>query len=227
LLRDPEGIESQVIHDLLNPSGGDILEIGCGDGRLTGELLGISDTLLGMDPDPGSISQARDLLENGVKLVLGSGEDIPFPDDSFDTAVFSFSLHHQDPFKALEEARRVLRPDGRILVLEPVERSIITMLFTFLHDESRKYERAEAAIAGSGLKELRSGSFRFQWMFENFHEMAGYLFDHYSMEPDLVIKDQMAKLLGNRRHSKPLGIEDITRYWLLQDDLYENQASAR
>jgi ubiquinone/menaquinone biosynthesis C-methylase UbiE len=227
LLRDPENIESNFIRNTLGPAAGTVLEIGCGDGRLTAELLSISDTILALDPDPDSIGKARHLLGRGVKLILGSGEDIPLPDDSFDTAVFSLSLHHQDPVKALEEARRVVSPGGRILILEPVEHSIITMLFALLHDESRKYERAEVAIAGASLKELRSGSFRFLWMFEDFHEMAGYLFDYYSMEPDLVKKDRMAKLLGNRRHSKPLGIEDITRYWLLQDDLYGNQASAR
>ena len=120
LLRDPDNIESQFLHNILSPSAGKILEIGCGDGRLTAELLKVSDGILALDPDPGSIEKARYLLEKGVRLILGSGESLPLADNTIDTVIFSQSLHHHpDPGNALDQAQRSLKEGGRILVMEP------------------------------------------------------------------------------------------------------------
>ncbi len=215
---DPEGKEKQAITELLGPSAGDLLEIGCGDGRLTRELADMCSTLTALDPELSSVIEAHVDLSGRARFLTGSGEDLPLADDCADTVVFSLSLHHQDPVKALVEARRVLRERGRILVLEPVEYSLMNMLFAFLHDESGEYERAEMAIDGSGLKEIQSGSIRTQWVFEDFAEMTGYLFDYYGLESDPEKEEGMAQLLGERRDLEPLHIEDITRFWLLQEN---------
>ena len=73
------------------------------------------------------------------------------------------------------------------------------------------------AINSSGLKELRSGSVRTQWVFESFEEMASYLFDYMELDADPECEGAMAKLLGDRRMSAPLHVEDITRFWLLAE----------
>ena len=215
--RDPEGKEKQVITELLGSSTGDLFEIGCGDGRLTRELAALFGTLTALDPELPSVMAARVDLLGRTKFLAGSGEDLPLVDDCADTVIFSLSLHHQDSVKALEEARRVLRENGHILVLEPVEHSLLTMLFAVLHDESEEYEKAETAIDLSGLKELRSGSVKTSWVFEDFAEMKNYMFDYFSLESDLEREKDMAKLLGERRYLKPLHIEDITRFWLLRE----------
>lgn len=213
--RDPDGKEKQVIAKLLGPSTGDLFEIGCGDGRLTRELAALFGILTALDPELPSVMEARVDLSGRARFLVGSGEDLPLFDDSADTVVFSFSLHHQDSVKALEEARRVLRENGHLLVLEPVGHSLLTMLFAVLHDESGEYKRTEAAMNNSGLIEMQTGSFKTQWVFEDFTEMTGYLFDHFDLEPDLEKEKDMAQLLGERRMLKPLCIEDITRFWLL------------
>ena len=216
MLRDPEGIEAKTIRELLGPSTGDILEVGCGDGRLTASMMDGSDRLVGLDPDHGSIDKARPLAGDGVILILGSGESIPLADDIFDIVVFSLSLPHQDPVKALEEARRVMRRSGKILILEPVEHSLMTMLYSLLEDESEEYEKAEVAIRASGLREVRSHSLRTRWVFDDFDEMSGYLFGYFGFEVQPEKEKAMADLLGERCKQKPLSIEDITRFWLLE-----------
>jgi len=225
MLRDPENIESNFIRDLLGPSAGVVLEIGCGDGRLTGELATISNNILAIDPDLTSIEKARHLLGNKIKLVMGSGEYIPLADNTVDTVVFSLSLHHHpDPDNALAQARRVLRERGRILILEPVADSPLNNLFRIIHDEDDAYDRAVDAIDKCGLEIADRGTYETVWRFDDFEEMVGHLFGYFDIEPDPESMDQMARLLGDHRELIPLDIEDITRYWLLQPDPGKDRA---
>lgn len=90
----------------LSPSA-DVLEVGAGHGRLLHFLSrrGHSGRLVGLDPQPGASVQT------------GSAEDLPFPTASFDVVLMVRMLSHcTEPLQALTEARRVLRPDGRIFI---------------------------------------------------------------------------------------------------------------
>ena len=225
--RDPDSREEQIIAEVLGPSVGDLLEIGCGDGRLTGKLAEVCQTLTALDTELLWVMEAGDSFVRGARFLSASGEDLPLTDNCVDAVVFSLSLHHQNPFKALKEARRVLRENGRILVLEPVQHSLMTMLFAFLHDESYEYEQAEAAIDSSGLRIMLSGSVRTRWIFEDFAEMNDYLFNYFNLAPDAEKGNLMARLLGARRTLKPLCIEDITRFWLLREEPDPSQAGVQ
>ena len=219
MLRDPETIESNFIRDILSPWAGDVLEVGCGDGRLTGELSSISDSVLGLEPDPASIDKARHLLESGIKLVLGSGESIPLADNSVDTVVFSLSLHHHpDPDNALAQARRVMKGQGRILVLEPAAGPPINILFTLLHDEDEAYDRAAAAVSKCGLRLTDLGSYNTIWRYDDFEEMVKHLYSYFDLEPEEPQVKAMENILGTQAKDRPLDIEDTTRWWLLQPD---------
>jgi ubiquinone/menaquinone biosynthesis C-methylase UbiE len=217
MLRDPQNIESKFIRDILGPNAGNVLEIGCGDGRLTAELMEVSENLLGLDPDRISIEKARHLLEGGARLILGSGEDLPLPGDAVDTVVFSLSLHHHpDPGNALAQAQRVLKTDGRILVLEPEAEAPTNQLFRIIHNEDDAYVRAIAAIDMCDMEITLEGTYETSWRFDDLDEMTRHLFSYFELEPDPGSCDLMARQLGDRRDSRPLDIVDITRYWLLQ-----------
>jgi SAM-dependent methyltransferase len=215
--RDPEKTEARLIRKCLSAVAGIALEIGCGNGRLTAELAQVAANLIAADPYVNELRSARRHVEMPVDFVAAFGESLPIAANGIDTVVFTLSLHHQEPHKALQEARRVLKDDGQILVLEPVADSLISRLFAVLDDESWKYELVEKAIEESGLKVLRSGSVRTWWVFENFTEMAIYLFDYFGLEPDKKRKNSMAQLLGDRRGFAPLPIEDIICFWLLRE----------
>jgi SAM-dependent methyltransferase len=213
--RDPEKKEAGLIQWCLTPASDHALEIGCGNGRLTAELAKIVPNLVAVEPFWKELSDARRHVGIPVFFAAASGESLPFAKNSFDTIVFTLSLHHQQPQKAISEAGRVLKEDGRILILEPVADSMVSKLFAVLDDESERYGLVEKAINRSGLEVIRSGTIKIAWVFDDFSEMVFHIFDYFGLKPSREKTDIMAQLLGERRVLYPLSIEDRTRFWLL------------
>lgn len=216
MICDPENVESRFIIDILGPSAGSVLEIGCGDGRLTAEFLKVSDTILALDPDPGSIEKARYLLGKGVRLVLGSGESLPLADNIFDTVIFSLSLHHHpDPGNALAQARRVLKEGGRILVLEPESGSPFNRCFKLVDDEDEAYEKAAAAVGRCGADLVDHGTFTTTTEYKDFGELVEHLYSYVNFDPERSRVKAMENALGSAAKDRPLPLEESTRWWLL------------
>jgi ubiquinone/menaquinone biosynthesis C-methylase UbiE len=101
-----------------------MLDIGCGTGNL---LLALGARrpdldLTGLDPDPKALSRAERKARRAgvaVRWERGFSDELPYPDGSVDRVFSSLMLHHLDPpvkDATLAEVRRVLRPDG-VLVL--------------------------------------------------------------------------------------------------------------
>ncbi|MFG2092775.1 class I SAM-dependent methyltransferase [Streptomyces sp. NPDC048612] len=102
---------------------GDVLEVAIGTGRnLEFYPAGIS--LTGLDLSPAMLDQARDragTLGLEVELREAEAHAMPFPDDSFDTAVCTLGLCSVPDHRAvIAEMYRVLRPGGRLLLLDHV-----------------------------------------------------------------------------------------------------------
>lgn len=98
-------------------------DLGVGDGLLTLLLAEVASSVTAVDINPGVLEQLRMRAKakgiGNITTVEGGIESLPLPDANFDVVVMSQALHHaQDPRKALEEARRVLVPGGRVLVLD-------------------------------------------------------------------------------------------------------------
>lgn len=94
---DPERVEVRTLLRHAPIRGARILEVGCGDGRLTRRIAHAARTVVGIDPDGEQIARARELtarqlLRRKVRYEVGSGEHLPFPDATFDIALFSWSL---------------------------------------------------------------------------------------------------------------------------------------
>jgi demethylmenaquinone methyltransferase/2-methoxy-6-polyprenyl-1,4-benzoquinol methylase len=97
-----------------------MLDVATGTGLVVKAALelGLSPAdVCGVDPSQGMLEQNR--ARNPVTLLQGRGEKLPFPDASFDFVSMGYALRHVEDLRLLfRELRRVLRPDGRVLVLE-------------------------------------------------------------------------------------------------------------
>jgi ubiquinone/menaquinone biosynthesis C-methylase UbiE len=109
-------------------TGDDVLDVGSGPGLLTAEMaleVGPSGTVTGIDPSEQMIALARE-RDPTTTFVHGTATELPFRDASFDAVTSTQVYEYVDDVPgALAEARRVLRPGGRLLVLDTDWDSIV------------------------------------------------------------------------------------------------------
>jgi ubiquinone/menaquinone biosynthesis C-methylase UbiE len=102
---------------------GDVLEIGSGTGASLPYYEGAA-RVVALEPDESMASRLPARVAEAqvpVEIVSASAEALPFPAESFDAAVSAFVLCSvENPAAVLGEIRRVLRPDGKLVLLEHV-----------------------------------------------------------------------------------------------------------
>ncbi len=95
-LKDPEGAEIRALGALVDFSDKRVLEIGCGDGRMTWLYADAAAEVLAVDSDEESIHDARaalpNRLRNRVELRVAKAESLDVPRQRFDIAFLSWSL---------------------------------------------------------------------------------------------------------------------------------------
>ncbi len=96
LVVDPDGVELATIRDLVDLAGSRVLDVGCGDGRLSFACASEGAEVLGIDPDEDSIALARGEtpaeLKRRVRFEAAHAHEIELPRGEFDLALFSWSL---------------------------------------------------------------------------------------------------------------------------------------
>lgn len=98
-----------------------VVDVACGTGMVTRACLDVlagSGGVLGVDPSEGMLAEARRRVA-GASFARGHAEALPAADGSADFVVMGYALRHVAELEAaFREFRRVLRPGGRLLVLE-------------------------------------------------------------------------------------------------------------
>jgi len=100
-----------------------IADLGAGDGTLSRLLARQAESVHCVDSSPRMVQVGRALAKKeqlrNLTYVLGNIEKVPLPDRSIDLALLSQALHHaENPRQALAEAFRILKPGGRLIVLD-------------------------------------------------------------------------------------------------------------
>ncbi len=106
---------------LLAQATGNVIDVGAGYGMNFPYLVNAAH-ITGIDFSPVMLNRAREMVQaTAMRLNLreGDAEALQFADNSFDTVISTLSTcSFYDPIKALQEMRRVCKPDGRILLIE-------------------------------------------------------------------------------------------------------------
>jgi ubiquinone/menaquinone biosynthesis C-methylase UbiE len=147
-----------------------VLDIGCGTGSL---LVLIKRThpdieVVGLDPDPRALARARRKAQRSalsLQLDQGFADELPYPDDAFDRVFSSFMFHHladADKVTTLGEVRRVLKPGGRLHLMDFVKadsdsarRGILRWLHSGPRLKDNSAERILSLMREAGLSDPR------------------------------------------------------------------------
>ncbi|MER6980309.1 class I SAM-dependent methyltransferase [Streptomyces carpinensis] len=155
--------------------GDRVLDVGCGTGYLARRMaarVGPGGAVTGVDPSPPVLDYARSKKQRPGSAPCtfqeGIAESLDLPDASFDTVVTSLMLHHLPEElrpAALREMHRVLRPGGRLLVVEfrPPRSRIGRRLVHTGTAHAMAYNRADllgGLVADAGCEVRGSGDLR-------------------------------------------------------------------
>lgn len=195
-----------------------VLEIGCGEGKISSLLADDAKKYIGIDPDIESIQHAAGLYKN-VDFRLGSGESLEFNDLNFDIVLFTLSLHHQNSFLALAEADRVLKEKGELLIIEPAVDGEFQQFFHLFDDETDQIKYALKNIRASDFSLERHETFNAQVWFANKKELCSYHFSRETITPGDTdrILEQLNRYQPSLDENQPIYLTDkIDIYYLIK-----------
>ena len=111
----------------------EILEIGCGFGCNLFSLHKISQSCTGLEIEPYYTHLAKIFAEiEGIPypdIIIGQGEELPFPEEQFDVVLILGSLQYTDIKKSIAESERVLKPGGHLITIQSTFGQFISNLF--------------------------------------------------------------------------------------------------
>ncbi len=125
-----------------------IVDVGCGEGQLSRALANRGARVTGCDPFIAETAWTK-VGAGSYRLIKAAADALPEPDQSVDLVAFVFSLHHVPAARlegALAEARRVLRPSGRLYVAEPLAKGPHQYIMELFHDETAVRKAAATAL---------------------------------------------------------------------------------
>jgi ubiquinone/menaquinone biosynthesis C-methylase UbiE len=135
-----EKVLADTIAREMSGGGVEVLEVGCGEGSnyayLSRRVPGLR--YHGLDISANKIAFLKETHKE-VNAVCGDASNLPFPSANFDMVICRDILHHLDHAREdlMSEAMRVLKPHGRVLLLESNGNTILNRIFRILYPVER------------------------------------------------------------------------------------------
>ncbi len=143
---------AEVVFEYLSLAGRIVVDVGCGTGDLVRQMADRGARALGIDTAQMLEKTGRHARNAGQKYLVGCAEALPLPDHYADAILYIASFHHipeDKEWTALEECRRVLKPQCHAVFVEPIARPDSYYQVTRLIDE-------EAGIQAKAYETLRA-----------------------------------------------------------------------
>ena len=146
----PQRRHRDVLVEKTVPTGKAALDVGCGDGGLVRVLAAEGALAVGLEASEAQLAKARSAeAVRGAGYLAGQAEHLPFPDRHLDVVIFFNSLHHIARYKmdlAIEEAARVLKPEGLLYIAEPLAEGPNFEVMRHFDDETEVRAAAHRAV---------------------------------------------------------------------------------
>lgn len=138
------------------PAPNRVLDLGCGTGYLLRTLAGHypdAQQLVGIDAAPEMVKTAAAAThDDRLTFALGVAEQIGYPDETFDLIVSTTSFDHwTDQQAGLHECARVLRPGGRLVLVDQFSWMLLPTMLTSRRGKARTRRRATRLLLRAGL----------------------------------------------------------------------------
>jgi len=150
-----------------------VLDVGCGTGNL---MLALSEAvsrieLAGIDPCAEMLELARQKLPRSIELRESGAEHLPFPSESFDVVVSTSALHDfRDPLRVLSEIKRVLKPNGELVITDWCHDYLTCRVYDFFlkwinraHYRTYRAAACQEMLQASGFQRVEVNTFRINW----------------------------------------------------------------
>ncbi len=220
---EPPQTPERVLSLLKRRGARSVADIGCGGGALSRTLVAHGHDVTGIDPDPDAIARASESVPQ-ARFERATAEALPFPDAGLDAAVFLNALHHVPVSlmrAALAETRRVLRPDGTLIVVEPLAEGSFFDVMRPVEDETDIRREALSAlradIAAGNWTEIDEQRYD---RFTDFASVDGFIDYLVAVDPARrataeALRPQLDALLKDRATTAPDGGFRLTQPLLL------------
>lgn len=113
-------VNDWILNKLNIHKGEYILDIGCGNGNQLIPYSLFSNNIFGVDLSFSLLLEAK-RRKNDLRLVWNSGEELPFKSNIFDIVTCNYAIYYMDVRKVLQEIKKVLKINGRFLIVSPTE----------------------------------------------------------------------------------------------------------
>ncbi len=168
----------EVINEFVSLDGKFVIDAGCGSMIFSEQVAEAGAQVLAIDPDPlqAKINRETSPIPN-IRFEETGADALSVDDHSVDGVFFSYSLHHIPAEiypQVFGEVFRVLKPDGFLYVIEPIDCPLNEVMMLF-HNE-----QAERAAAQTALNELAVPAFEYHEVV-TYHSISEFdSFDHFA-----------------------------------------------